>query len=1232
MKTYTSVYWKNNMQRVREWEVEWAKELIPLLVVILIASAVFLLEPGAGGPDVTNYLNTGRRLMQGESYIPSPLSTDYGKSSFRGPFYSILFAFSFSLFGLSISSALLVSKFAAFGSFILVYLLLRNVFDVKTGLVTVALTATSFYMMTFPVSFNIDLIMSFFILLSLLCIVIALKKQSLKVGIAAGMVMGIAVLVKELSLLWLPIIVYLFLGVAKWRNKKNLSVVIGYFLGSAVAAGIWWLIYFIQTGSLFLISSVPPSATKIIQLVLALVLVLLPLLALAYRFRQRIIVKPWSQGGLSLSIRHLFVFGWILWIIVTIVITIALSSRTSFRFDLHPEVVMRIKNFLDYVKIFILPDHPLFQYLPVTIAIIILSAAFIKRHGNDVLLWMVLASMPIILTAYMPNIYVMPTRYFFPFYWLAYMILGRGLVVALDGINVYLSNIVHNYFDNRLKNLHLTSLFLLFLIPYSWQTSWTTTSSYTYSLRSTDNYLGENVLEVSKWLKDNVSPGSNIVAAGAFHTGYQFFTEGKFNFFRWESFNESLDDTSWAVESQVSLEKKQQGIQLLSKRNTTYTLPVLHPLYIEYGFDLNLIEDFGSGGSESVVQVELVPRFFTISEEDLIDFLKKQNIDYIILPESSFSHSRLFESIPSYFNDSPAFEHQFLSQWTEGNESYAIHVFKVNRENLTVIDYPTIVPIDTWKSLESRAQGLVGDQYDVFMLIRALGGGPIILSNSSETEFTIYKEIADAYLENNQFDLAAFEYHLALQIAPEKIDELFESAKQFTSHHPEVVSPWLLLGDIYHQQGKQDLAEKSYHLAIAAPNGNDHAKGVAYQMLGKISLAKGDYTEANAFFKAAVAKSSFGREGTQKNLLLVQANLLLSQGNLDHAFAYFTEYFSEEPSSGLVSASSANTITSFDFLKQYVRTSLGKDPKVRPAVFIVNEKVIPTLFAHPNSEMRFTLDLPSGALLNFAPVLDPSAWQYGKGDGVQFRINLTTQKGSQYVIYDEYLDPKNITSQRILLTKSVDLSQWAGQRVTIDFSTGCGPNDDCRFDWAGWGEPHISQPVEYNFVDHLEEADKETLGASEGLIEVITQTINYDTRTILFQHPSSRVTYSVTLPTRASIQFGLGTSQEVWSAENSDGVEYTLYVRSLEDPLTLHKVYQRKIDPMNNPDDRRWFDERIDLSSFGGQEVEIIFEAMPGPAENFDFDWGGWGNPVLVDDTITSTSSAQVTDRSPNTP
>jgi hypothetical protein len=97
----------------------------------------------------------------------------------------------------------------------------------------------------------------------------------------------------------------------------------------------------------------------------------------------------------------------------------------------------------------------------------------------------------------------------------------------------------------------------------------------------------------------------------------------------------------------------------------------------------------------------------------------------------------------------------------------------------------------------------------------------------------------------------------------------------------------------------------------------------------------------------------------------------------------------------------------------------------------------------------------------------------------------------------------------------------------------------------------------------------------------------------------------------------------VWLEDRSDGAEYNVYVRSLAEPHTLRRVYSRTLDPGHRPEDRRWFDARVDLSPYGGQAVELVFEVLPGSAGDASYDWGGWSSPQLVYASRDGTSQAE---------
>lgn len=273
------------------------------------------------------------------------------------------------------------------------------------------------------------------------------------------------------------------------------------------------------------------------------------------------------------------------------------------------------------------------------------------------------------------------------------------------------------------------------------------------------------------------------------------------------------------------------------------------------------------------------------------------------------------------------------------------------------------------------------------------------------------------------------------------------------------------------------------------------------------------------------------------------------------------------------------------------------------------------LYQPPSSCYAHALEVPKNSRFIFSLALAPEVWNPRMGDGVTFDVTISGDNQINASLYSIYLDPKNLPADRQWVETEINLDPWADQMVIINLCTSAGPNNNNDFDWAGWGEPRIVLPTYYSFLDHYADSRTDSMNTEFGKSSINQQTINYDSRDILFQHPSSRVTYTVDLPAQSSLYFGLGMAEEVWSADKGDGVVYSIYVRDPDKDYVLHRVFQKTLDPKNNPEDRQWFDEKVDLSRFGGKTVEIVFEAMPGLANDFNFDWGGWSNPVIIDET-----------------
>ena len=96
-------------------------------------------------------------------------------------------------------------------------------------------------------------------------------------------------------------------------------------------------------------------------------------------------------------------------------------------------------------------------------------------------------------------------------------------------------------------------------------------------------------------------------------------------------------------------------------------------------------------------------------------------------------------------------------------------------------------------------------------------------------------------------------------------------------------------------------------------------------------------------------------------------------------------------------------------------------------------------------------------------------------------------------------------------------------------------------------------------------------------------------RSVLAQHPSSRIDYETVLHHQSRLTFEMAMDPTAWSS--SDGVAFQVDVTSLSE---AQKLFSEYIDPKNRASNRRWRDRSIDLSRYRGQEIYLIFQTLPG--------------------------------------
>lgn len=135
-------------------------------------------------------------------------------------------------------------------------------------------------------------------------------------------------------------------------------------------------------------------------------------------------------------------------------------------------------------------------------------------------------------------------------------------------------------------------------------------------------------------------------------------------------------------------------------------------------------------------------------------------------------------------------------------------------------------------------------------------------------------------------------------------------------------------------------------------------------------------------------------------------------------------------------------------------TTQINDPKdlVSPRWFTIDEISQPVLWMHAPSSAEYRIKVPPDARLVFDLAMAPETWNPDYGDGVQFLVVVSDESGD-HTIFSEAIDPKHTSDDRGWLPRSIDLSAFSGQWVSLRMETQS--LEDNNWDWSMWGMPRI---------------------------------------------------------------------------------------------------------------------------------------------------------------------------------
>jgi hypothetical protein len=150
-------------------------------------------------------------------------------------------------------------------------------------------------------------------------------------------------------------------------------------------------------------------------------------------------------------------------------------------------------------------------------------------------------------------------------------------------------------------------------------------------------------------------------------------------------------------------------------------------------------------------------------------------------------------------------------------------------------------------------------------------------------------------------------------------------------------------------------------------------------------------------------------------------------------------------------------------------------------------------------------------------------------------------------------------------------------------------------------------------VDLLERFGDAQKRPKAELFSIVDATLAGETKRAIAIDPTSgtRLIWKVRVPDDGWLWVSMGLKPEAWDKEG-DGIKFLVGV---SDGRAFEELFAQHLNPFAQPGDRKWVPVRVDLSTYAGEEVDIIFNTYsspPGAGDDQRNDLGLWGSPEIV--------------------
>jgi ABC-type polysaccharide/polyol phosphate transport system ATPase subunit len=142
--------------------------------------------------------------------------------------------------------------------------------------------------------------------------------------------------------------------------------------------------------------------------------------------------------------------------------------------------------------------------------------------------------------------------------------------------------------------------------------------------------------------------------------------------------------------------------------------------------------------------------------------------------------------------------------------------------------------------------------------------------------------------------------------------------------------------------------------------------------------------------------------------------------------------------------------TMYDLVRNFSEATIesAMGIPVQPQTVEIQSKPRSVIFAHPPSEITYTIPVESGSFLAFAIGILPGAWEKIP-QGVKFDIDVSVD-GTVENIFTRVLQPNRNIGDRGWHNFIVPLENYSGKSVSIVFRTS-GSGKDLSYCWSTWG-------------------------------------------------------------------------------------------------------------------------------------------------------------------------------------